>query len=306
MGRTSLIRVPGFFDARAFKDFLNEFLPAFRDSQKIVLDFSSCRFPDIDALVLLQMYEDISRAQGKNIEYSSPNMSEPHILEKMLSLFKKDHGSDSSTFETFFAGKLHQITRSMKTEEVRTTVNKLDKVIQDQFAATRQVAMALSYCTGEITDNSAVHGYENYAHEDLQIPIYTAAWGLENSVKIVIADRGVGIVKSLKKKKPYHRLSKSEILRESLKKGVTGHPVFSPGFGLYGVSEIVRRSGGEMTIISNGVRLEIRGGEVLTSSISSIAGTFISIEIKKNVPIPLEDIIGPASMDNMEFLLDLQ
>lgn len=306
VGRISTVAVPRYFSCDTFKEFLNSFIPAYRSSNKIVLDFRSCDFPDLDALLLLQMYEDISKEEGKSIEYLTEDATKQKIsLFRMLSLFKKEDPTFSQeTFENFFSDSLLRISRSRTMEEIRQIVNKMTKIIQNQFKATKEIAMALSWCMGEITDNCATHGYENYAKNDLTLPIYTSVWGMENRVRIVIADRGQGIVNSLSKKPMYAGKGKAEILKESIKKGVSGHPDYSPGFGLYGVSEIAKNSNGKMTIMNNGLTLKIDGGVQTVTSISNFPGTFISLDLNKNSSVSLVQILGPDQIGDLDFLME--
>jgi hypothetical protein len=114
----------------------------------------------------------------------------------------------------------------------------------------------IQYALREIIRNAAEHSKCDYV-------LYCGQfWPTRNKVEVAILDEGIGIARSLQKNPLVKGRDELDILRLSLKPGISGvyyegaqldegNVWANSGFGLYVVSELCRR-GGSFTVLSGG------------------------------------------------------
>lgn len=114
----------------------------------------------------------------------------------------------------------------------------------------------IQYALREIIRNAAEHSKGDHV-------LYCGQfWPTQNKVEVAILDEGIGIVRSLQRNPLVQGKTELDILRLSLKPGISGvhyegalldesNEWANSGFGLYVVSELCRR-GGSLTVLSGG------------------------------------------------------
>ncbi|THG40996.1 ATP-binding protein [Sphingomonas olei] len=130
----------------------------------------------------------------------------------------------------------------------------------------------IQYALREIIRNAAEHSKCDHV-------LYCGQfWPTKNKVEVAILDEGIGIVRSLQKNPLIQEQSEFDLLRLSLKPGISGvhyegaqmdenNVWANSGFGLYVVSELCKR-GGSLTVLSgnSGIRVSSDGESAMTGS----------------------------------------
>jgi anti-sigma regulatory factor (Ser/Thr protein kinase) len=121
---------------------------------------------------------------------------------------------------------------------------------------------ALTSCVNEIIENVFYH-----ASSPIDALVSAQASKDNKKTEIVIADTGRGIRPGLAELPEYRELANDDCsaIRLALEKNVTTTPDKKRGIGLWLASELVRRNGAEMLILSNEGGIDIRARMRITS-----------------------------------------
>lgn len=133
------------------------------------------------------------------------------------------------------------------------------------------VLQALSYCLYEMMDNVHIHSGK---------PLGTAMTYYDDSrktLRILIADDGMGIRKSLAENEKYKDITEAEALRLCLEDTITDGK--GMGFGLYTTSRLVDRIGKEFILHSGTHKLITKDGSTTVIENGFWQGTLIYMEI---------------------------
>lgn len=259
-----------------------------------------CRYVSPGVFAMIEAYSYAYEKKGIELKIQTKPES---TFSKVKSLFTKNYRADVLEHQR---KTLLQLQRCMNSGETNLYANRVIEILQDQVKHP-DLAKALCWIVAEIADNAGVHGYGLYklTDEAFPDPVFISAIVLGDDVEIAIIDLGKGIVNTLKKwgKPEIKRLRGHEILVKALEKGVTGHPVWSPGFGLFGSSQLIGRAEGEICIFSYDHFLIQKGNEAMkTKKIKNFPGSALLITVPLNSVITISDIIKPASQDMMDDL----
>lgn len=145
------------------------------------------------------------------------------------------------------------------------------------------VLQALSYCLYEMMDNVHIHSGK---------PLGTAITHYDDvrkTLRILIADDGMGIRASLSENDKYKNISEAEALKLCLEDNITDGK--GMGFGLYTTSRLVNNIGKEFILHSGNHKLIIKDG--ITSVIENgfWQGTLIYMEIGTGEEIDPNQIV---------------
>ncbi len=157
-------------------------------------------------------------------------------------------GADNVSIDVFDAQTLNAVYRDVV------------KAMTSHFEIEVSVLQALSYCLYEMMDNVHIHSGK---------PLGTAITHYdrdESSLRILIADDGMGIRASLAGNSEYRNITEAEALKLCLQDSITDGK--GMGFGLYTTSRLVDRigkkfvlhSGSHKLIIENGITSVIENG----------------------------------------------
>ena len=145
------------------------------------------------------------------------------------------------------------------------------KAMTSHFEIEVSVLQALSYCLYEMMDNVHIHSGK---------PLGTAMTQYDNSQKtlrILIADDGMGIRASLAENERYKDVTEAEALRLCLLDSITDGK--GMGFGLYTTSRLVDSIGKEFILHSGRHKLIIKDSATSVIENGFWQGTLIYMEI---------------------------
>lgn len=145
------------------------------------------------------------------------------------------------------------------------------------------VLQALSYCLYEMMDNVHIHSGK---------PLGTAMTYYDDSrktLRILIADDGMGIRKSLSENEKYRDITEAEALRICIEDAITDGK--GMGFGLYTTSRLVDSIGKEFILHSGSHKLIIKDGQTTVVENGFWQGTLIYMEIGTGEEIDPNQIV---------------
>ena len=145
------------------------------------------------------------------------------------------------------------------------------------------VLQALSYCLYEMMDNVHIHSGK---------PLGTAMTYYDDSrktLRILIADDGMGIRKSLAENEKYKDITEAEALRLCLEDTITDGK--GMGFGLYTTSRLVDRIGKEFILHSGTHKLITKDGSTTVIENGFWQGTLIYMEIGTDEEIDANQVV---------------
>ena len=145
------------------------------------------------------------------------------------------------------------------------------------------VLQALSYCLYEMMDNVHIHSGK---------PLGTAMTYYDDSrktLRILIADDGIGIRKSLAENEKYKDITEAEALRLCLEDTITDGK--GMGFGLYSTSRLVDRIGKEFILHSGTHKLITKDGSTTVIENGFWQGTLIYMEIGTGEEIDANQVV---------------
>lgn len=155
------------------------------------------------------------------------------------------------------------------------------------------ILQLLSYCFYEILDNVLTHSGKNNGTVLLHYDAKMAR------IKVLVADDGIGIHKSLSENSKYKDLTESEALQMCLKDRVTDGK--GMGFGLYSTICLIRNAGVGFEIRSGRHILRTDGEKEEITEASPWQGSIIYFEIHSNKEIDPNSILENRTDAEAEF-----
>lgn len=264
----------------------------------VYFNFYDCSFICPAGIVLLGVYEDILNQKGISV-FATVNH------ESRLVAFLKNYGIvPRTTMETAYEKAMKKFTFELKrvrsSSEAQAFADNILPHILRRTQCKKGTAASLSWGLWEILDNAGNHGYECYEKNDYPDSVYCCAFSYKDRVEIAVMDRGQGVHKSLLVKHP--EILAENALTNAIKKGFTGHPIGSAGFGLYGTSELAKRGGGKFFMWSSGFGLKVRESNVIGFQCAGTVGTLVAFSFDVNVEAPYQDVVGGSPEDHFEDL----
>ncbi len=168
-------------------------------------------------------------------------------------------GANNVSIDVFDAQTLNAVYRDV--------VN----AMTSHFEIEVSVLQALSYCLYEIMDNVHIHSGK---------PLGTAITYYDNlhkTLRVLIADDGMGIRKSLAENDKYKDITEAEALKLCIEDTITDGK--GMGFGLYTTSRLVNSIGKEFIMHSGKHKLIIKDGNTSVIENGFWQGTLIYMEI---------------------------
>lgn len=139
------------------------------------------------------------------------------------------------------------------------------------------ILQVLSYCLYEVLDNVLTHSSKNNG------TIFLHYHAKESTIKILIADDGIGIQKSLSENELYKNISEKEAIHKCIEDKVTDGK--GMGFGLYSTLCLIRNAGIRFEIHSGKHILISDGKSEIVKECEEWQGTIIYIELHSNIEI---------------------
>jgi len=181
------------------------------------------------------------------------------------------NGAEKVSIDVFDAQSLNAVYRDV--------IN----AMTSHFEIEVSVLQALSYCLYEMMDNVHIHSGK---------PLGTAMTYYDDSQKtlrVLIADDGMGIRASLAENEKYRNITEPEALRMCLEDAITDGK--GMGFGLYTTSRLVNSIGKEFILHSGTHKLIIKDGNTSVIENGFWQGTLIYMEIGTGEEIDPNQIV---------------
>lgn len=179
-------------------------------------------------------------------------------------------GQDVS-IDVFDAASLYGVYRNV----MRTLTSHLDIEVS--------VLQALSYCFYEILDNVHIHSGK---------PLGTTITYFDqsqNTLRILVADDGMGIWQSLKENPRYADITEEESLKACLQDSVTDGK--GMGFGLYATSRMMKDAGMRFVLHSGNHKLIIQDGKTEVTANGFWQGTILYMELNTSREIDPQSVV---------------
>lgn len=173
--------------------------------------------------------------------------------------------------DKYFKGKENVSIDVFDAQTLNTVYRDVVKALTSHFEIEVSVLQALSYCLYEMMDNVHIHSGK---------PLGTAITHYDDSnktLRILIADDGMGIRQSLAENEKYKDISEPEALKLCLEDTITDGK--GMGFGLYTTSRLVNSIGKEFILHSGSHKLIIKDGTTTVIENGLWQGTLIYMEI---------------------------
>ena len=155
------------------------------------------------------------------------------------------------------------------------------------------VLQLLSYCFYEILDNVLIHSGKKTG---TVIMHYEPS---KSSVRILVVDDGMGILRSLSENEAYKDLSESEAIRLCLKNKVTDGK--GMGYGLYSTICLIKNAGIQMEIHSGQHILHTDGDKETIFDAPLWQGTLVYFELHTDKEIDPNSILENRTDAETEF-----
>ena len=155
------------------------------------------------------------------------------------------------------------------------------------------VLQLLSYCFYEILDNVLTHSGKKTGTVLMH---YEPS---RSSIKILVADDGIGIRQSLSENDAYKEISEPEAIRMCLKNNVTDGK--GMGFGLYSTTCLIKNAGVMMELHSGHHLLRTDGVKEEVFEAPEWQGTIIYFELHTDREIDPNSILGNRTDAEAEF-----
>jgi len=193
------------------------------------------------------------------------------VMDVAFLLDRYFNGAEKVSIDVFDAQSLNAVYRDV--------IN----AMTSHFEIEVSVLQALSYCLYEMMDNVHIHSGK---------PLGTAMTYYDDSQKtlrVLIADDGMGIRASLAENEKYRNITEPEALRMCLEDAITDGK--GMGFGLYTTSRLVNSIGKEFILHSGTHKLIIKDGNTSVIENGFWQGTLIYMEIGTGEEIDPNQIV---------------
>lgn len=268
---------------------------------KVTLDFSSCDRAFADGMLPIICGVEAMRERGQKVSVILPrdsslqrlftNTSWAHYLDPDI------HQPSNTAFDRHMA-----VHRFVAFEEQRAIVNEVLDVAMRTMSMARDVLEGLEWSFNEVTDNVLNHS---------QAPtgglVQVTTYRDQGLVGFVVADRGQGILRSMREGYP-DLASDKHAIGEAIKAGITRNPDVGQGNGLAGSLRIATLSGGSFALTSGTAQLVVQAYKHNTDSKSferrreqSFQGTLVSAFIKQNSDFKMADALAFPGYQHARF-----
>lgn len=195
--------------------------------------------------------------------------------------------------DKYFQGMKNVSIDVFDAQTLNTVYRDVVNALTSHFEIEVSVLQALSYCLYEMMDNVHIHSGK---------PLGTAIThydDINKTLRILIADDGMGIRQSLAENEKYKNISEPEALKLCLEDTITDGK--GMGFGLYTTSRLVNNIGKEFILHSGCHKLIIKDGITTVIKNGMWQGTLIYMEIGTGKEIDPNQIVDHRADAEEEF-----
>lgn len=188
-----------------------------------------------------------------------------------------------SLLRKYFSDNTPPLIEVFDDDNIYEVFSHIVKMLYDRTDIEMGVLQAMHYCFYEILDNVLTHSGKKCG---TTIQSYNDQDG---RIKVLVADDGIGIARSLRQNKAFADISEPEALRECIKDAVTdGNGM---GFGLFSTSLLIRHAGIALEIISGSSKLRYDGNKEEVGDTEFWQGTIVYLELDARREIDPNDVV---------------
>ncbi len=242
----------------------------------IVLNFSKCNFiyPDYALLFMcaFKYLESLGIEVHGNIRFSKNNTIVIEYLAKM-NFFKFLKVEVPKRLGLLQSNKF-VVIQKYNAENQLDVLNSIIQIIKENSCINKNVITSLDYCLNEILDNVLNHS------ESEEGWIVAQYFEKINSIRLIVADSGIGIQRSLNTR---YNFTEEEAIRRCIEKGVTNGK--GQGHGLYATSTFSKLNKGWMSLISGNKKFDVSSQHKEIKEIPFWQGTCVYLRVNTNVDV---------------------
>ena len=162
-------------------------------------------------------------------------------------------------------------------DSIDAVYSRVIKVLRSYLSIELGVLQALSYCFYEVLDNVLIHS-------DKHLGTVITANDEENHIlRVLVADDGIGVHKSLTVNHLYKSLSESDALHAVIKDKVTdGNGL---GFGLYATYLLIKNTQSVFEVRSGNHHLLMNDDNIVVKECEFWQGTIVYMQLRTDVDI---------------------
>ena len=184
----------------------------------------------------------------------------------------------------YFAGSVISPTIEVfDNDTIYNTYTDIVRLLNSYPDVELSVLQALSYCFYEVLDNVLTHS------EKICGTVLMRYLSDVNRIQILVADDGIGVLKSLKINPHYADISEEDAVRTCILDGVTDGK--GMGFGLYSTSRLVQNVGVTLEIHSGNSMLVYDGVKTVMKMMPHWQGTIVYFELHSDREINPNEIV---------------
>lgn len=160
---------------------------------------------------------------------------------------------------------------------------KVMSILTSHLEIETSMLQALSYCFYEALDNVHVHSGK---------PLGTAITGFDEAnhrLKVLVADDGMGVWKSLRGNANYSDITEADALKACLQDAVTDGK--GMGFGLYAMQRFMDSVGTEFVLHSGSHKLIMKDGKSVVAENGFWQGTILFMELDTQREVNPQDVV---------------
>jgi anti-sigma regulatory factor (Ser/Thr protein kinase) len=145
------------------------------------------------------------------------------------------------------------------------------------------VLQALAYCLYEVLDNVIIHADK---HAGIILTNYDEQ---QHTLRILVADDGIGVHQSLTTNTLYQDLTEPEALHAAIKDRVTDGQGL--GFGLYATNLLIKHTNSAFEFRSGYHKLTMNGEEIKVKQCEFWQGTILYMQLRTDAEIDPNDVV---------------
>lgn len=205
----------------------------------------------------------------------------------------------NSLIQQYFPTSKHNLSIDVfDAETIYAIYQKVVGVLTHHLEIEMTMLQAMSYCFYEVLDNVLTHSGKILGS------VLTDYDAERQSLRILVADDGIGIQKSLSQYPKYADISEQDALKACVEDSVTDGK--GMGFGLYSTSLLIKNIGIQFEIHSGSHKLRFIDGRFVVEPAEFWQGTLVFLELSTDKEIDPNAVVANrtdcASQYNEEFL----
>ena len=303
---STIIPIPNECTQYSLKNLLDKISIVFKWENQRVQDviFDLSKVEKVDFVVLLLMYKTIEYcvehkcisgdSRIRHNDYVKSKLSEFGFWNLLNAYLQNPQNVDYADLDILFTDKLFIAPFPLLREinyENRIRSSFLPK-IEGYYKGNNNISSVVFQCFSEMLLNF----WEHAVSDTKSIMI---AKGTRDYAEIACADTGCGIISTLA---PVLNpaLSEEDVLLKSLEKGVTSKKDTNHmGYGLWMINQIVSKSKGRLTLISEGYQVSNIEGNIKVEKVPFWKGTIIYIFLGFSSLVSIAKILEKENFDDI-------